>query len=44
MKGLLAKHFIKIFHILWKSDKENVLMKNFLMVWKFCKKQFSKGE
>jgi len=43
MKGLIAKHFIKIFSFYGNLIGE-CFDKKILMVWKFCKKQFSKGE
>ena len=43
MKGLIAKHFKKIFSFYGNLIRE-CFNEKFLMVWKFCKKQFSKGE
>lgn len=43
MKGLIAKHFIKIFSCYGNLIRACFNEKN-LAMWKFGKKQFSKGE
>lgn len=42
MKGLIAKHFIKIFSFYGNLIGE-CFDKKILMVWKFCKNNFQKA-